>query len=189
MGYTKRKIRSINFSFFLAGFIFAGWALFCAWYGWPRNIRGGSAVGFSLFAVAALFFSAFPVIWARYPEKHPVNHELARYGKLAKVADRLDKEMAGQVDILGPFRFTATMLVNDAGHEFQMIPYAQITAAEIATPDPPALIVRTRKGRHYQWYSTWMQGIFNPEEVLTKIRTAANLADPGSSVSSASSVV
>jgi hypothetical protein len=39
MGYTKRKIRSINFSFFLAGFIFAGWALFCAWYGWPRNIR------------------------------------------------------------------------------------------------------------------------------------------------------
>ena len=182
MGYTKRKVRGINFSFLVAGFVFACWALVCAWYGWPRGIRGGSVAGFGLFALAALFFCAFPVIWARYPEKHPVNHELRRYGDLLQVSRSLDREMTGNFEVIGPFRFTATLLVYDSGHEFQMIPYDQIVFAEIAGTDEPATIVlRTRAGRRYQWYSTWLQGTFNPGRVLERIRAAARLDDPQTS--------
>jgi len=178
MGYTKRKVRGINFSFLLAGFVFACWALACAWYGWPGGFRGGSVAGFALFALAALFFCAFPVIWARYPEKHPVHHELRRYGGLSQISRRLDREMTERVEVLGPFRFTATMLVYDSGHEFQMVPYDQIIFAEIAGGDDPATIMlRTRAGRRYQWYSTWLQGTFNPQKVLEKIRAAARLDD------------
>jgi hypothetical protein len=178
MGYTKRKIRGINLSFLLAGFIFAGWAMVCAWYGWPRGFRGGSVAGFALFAAAGLFFAAFPLIWARFPEKHPVNHELLRYGGLSEISKRLDAEMAGPVDVLGPFRFTATLLVYDSGHEFQMVPYDQIVSAEIdrlGSDDAAAVVVQTRSGRRYQWYRTWMQGIFDPEKVLEKIRVSAHL--------------
>jgi hypothetical protein len=192
MGYAKRKIRGINFSFLLAGLIFAGWGLFCAWSGWPRGFRAGSVAGFALFALAAVFFCAFPIIWARFPEKHPVNHELMRYGKLAEVSARLDREIAEHVETLGPFRFTATILVYDSGHEFQMVPYNQIISAEIEQPasdDPSAVVVRTRDGRCYQWYRTWMQGIFDPEKTLAKIRAAAHLDNPEPSASSVSSVV
>lgn len=181
MGYTKRKIRGINFSFLLAGFIFSGWALACAWYGWPRGFRAGSAAGFVLFALAALFFCAFPVIWVRYPKKHPVNHELLRYGNLSQISQQLDREMMEPLEVIGPFRFTATMLVYDSGHEFQMVPYDQIASAEIEKPesdDPVAIAVRTRTGRRYQWYSTWLQGIFNPEKVLERICSAVHLDDP-----------
>jgi len=178
MGYTKRKIRGINFSFLLAGLVFAGWALVCAWFGWPRGFRGASAAGFGLFAVAALFFAAFPAIWARFPEKHPVNHELRRYGALSGVSRRLDLEMAGNVEVSGPFRFTTTMLVYDSGHEFQMVPYDQIVSVEIENgDDPAAIVVRTRGRRRYQWYRTWLQGVFDPETVLAKIRAAAHLED------------
>jgi len=181
VAYTKRKIRGINFSFFLAGLAFAGWALVCAWSGWPRGFRAGSTAGFILFALAALFFTAFPVIWARFPEKHPVNHELRRYGRLAQISERLDREMSEKVEKSGPFRLTATILVYDSGHEFQMIPYDQIASAEIERPapdDPAALVVQTRRGRRYQWYSTWLQGVFDPENVAEKIRAAAHLNLP-----------
>jgi hypothetical protein len=180
MGYTKRKIRGINFSFLLAGFIFAGWALVCAWYGWPRGFRHASAAGFTLFALAALFFTAFPAIWARYPARHPVLHELARYGKIRDVSHRLDREMAGAVETVGPFRFTGKMLVYDSGLEFHLVPYDQIVSAEIeqaASDDPVALLVRTRKGRQYQWFRTLLQGRFDPEKTLEKIREAAGLND------------
>lgn len=186
MSYTRRKIRGIDFSFLLAGLIFAGWALVCAWYGWPRGLRGGSAAAFGLFALAAIFFLVFPAIWARYPAKHPVNHDLSRYGKLSEVSARLDREMKGHVEILGPFRFTETMLVYDIGHEFQMIPYSQIASAEIDQPasdDPASVVVRTRKGKRYQWYRTWMQGQFNPEEVVEKIRASAQLNSPAEQTS------
>jgi len=185
MGYTKRKVRGINLSFLLAGLIFAGWALVCAWYGWPRGFRAASTAGFVLFALAALFFAAFPVIWARFPEKHPVNHELMRYGNLSEVSALLDREMAGDVAVLGPFRFTAMILVYDSGHEFQMIPYDQIVSAEIektTDDDPTSLVVSTRAGRRYQWYRTWMQGVFNPEMTLAKIRAAAHLDDTDASI-------
>jgi hypothetical protein len=181
MGYTQRKIRGINRSFFMAALGFAGWALFCAWSGWPRSLRHGSTTGFILFALAAVFFMTFPVIWARFPEKHPVNHEFMRHGKLQEVSERLDAEMAGYVENLGPFRFTTSMLIYDSGHEFQMIPYDQIASAEIErseSGDVPAIAVRTRKGRRYQWYRAWMQRVFDPEKVLEKIRTAAHLEDP-----------
>ena len=174
LGYTRRKIRGINFSFLLAGLIFAGWALVCAWFGWPRGFRHGSAAAFVLFTLAALFFCAFPVIWARFPEKHPVNHDLMRYGNLREISVRLDREMAEHSEALGPFRFTASMLVYDSGHEFQMIPYDQIVSAEIeatTSDDPAVILVRTRKGRQYQWYRTWMQGIFDADAVLEKIRS------------------
>src|SRR5260221_14669148 len=105
MGYTRRKVRGINFSFLLAGLIFAGWALVCAWFGWPRGFRHGSAAAFALFGLAAIFFCAFPVIWARFPEKHPVNHDLMRYGNLREISARLDREMADHFEALGPFRF------------------------------------------------------------------------------------
>jgi hypothetical protein len=178
MGYTKRKIRGINFSFLLAGVVFAGWALVCAWFGWPHGFRHGSTAALTLFSLAAIFFCAFPVIWARFPGKHPVNHDLMRYGNLGDVSARLDREMADHFEAIGPFRFTATMLVYDSGHEFQMIPYDQIVSAELekAAPDDPhddpsAVVIHTRKGRTYQWYRTWMQGIFDPEAVLEKIRS------------------
>jgi hypothetical protein len=189
MGYTRRKIRSINFSFFLASLVFAGWALVCAWFGWPRGFRASSTAGFCLFAVAALFFMAFPMIWARFPEKHPVNHELARYGNLSEISKRLDAEMAEHVEVLGPFRFTASFLVYESGHEFQMVPLNQIVFAEIehaTLDDPTAIVLLTRKRRRYQWYRTWLQGVFDPEKVLDKIRASAHLDDPDSSVSSAS---
>jgi hypothetical protein len=185
MGYTKRKVRGINFSFLLAGFVFACWALVCAWYGWPRGFHGGSVAGFGLFALAALFFCAFPVIWARYPEKHPVHHELRRYGGLLDITQRLDREMTEHVEVVGPFRFTATLLVYDSGHEFQMVPYDQIVSAEVEKAegdDPGAIVLRTRSRRRYQWYSTRLQGNFNPEKVLNKIRAAARLDDPPTSV-------
>jgi len=185
MGYTQRKIRGINFSFLLAAFIFACWAFVCSWYGWPRGFRHGSAAGFGLFAAAALFFTAFPAIWARFPDKHPVNHELKRYGNRSEISRRLDQEMQNNVERLGPFRLTASMLVYDSGHEFQLIPYDQIIAAELdsdaAGAAPTAIIVRTRTGRHYEWFSTWTQGVFNPEEVLKKVRDAARLDAPDSS--------
>jgi hypothetical protein len=180
MGYTRRKIRGINLSFLLAGMVFAGWALVCAWFGWPRGFRYGSTAGFALFAAVALFFLAFPLIWARYPAKHPVSHELARYGKLSQISERLDREMAEHFDAIGPFRFTASFFVYDSGHEFQLIPYDQIVFAEIERPtsdDPPAIVVHTRRGRHYQWFRTWMQGTFNPDKTLEKIRAAAHLDD------------
>lgn len=180
MGYTKRKIRGINLSFLLAGFVFACWALVCAWYGWPRGIRHGSAAGFTLFALAALFFTAFPAIWARFPEKHPVNHDLARYGDLAATSARLDREMAGNVERVGPFCFTATMLVYDSGHDFQMVPYGRIASADVVRDgeEATAVALRTRNGRRYQWYRSWTQGRFEPENVLAKIRLAARLDDP-----------
>jgi hypothetical protein len=176
LGYTRRKIRGINLSFVLAGFIFACWALFCAWTGWPRALRHGSTAGFFLFAAASLFFCSFPLLWARYPRKHPVNHELRRYGKIREVSARLDREMSEQVEILGPFRFTASMLVYDSGLEFQMVPYDQIATAEVPEPaDVPAVLVRTRGGRQYEWFRNWTQGNFNPAEVVTKVREAAKL--------------
>jgi hypothetical protein len=180
MGYTKRKIRGINFSFLLAGFIFACWALVCAWEGWPRGFRHGSAAGFTLFALAALFFAAFPVLWTRFPKKHPVNHELARYGKIRKVSELLDREMAEHFENFGPFRFTKSLLIYDSGLEFQMVPYDQIASAEIeqaASDEPVALVIRTRKGRQYQWYRTFMQGRFDPQKTLERIRAAARLED------------
>ena len=182
MGYTRRKIRGINFSFLSAGLVFAGWALVCAWFGWPHGFHHGSTAAFALFGLAAIFFCAFPLIWARFPEKHPVNHELARYANLRETSARLDREMADHFEALGPFRFTATMLVYDSGHEFQMIPYDQIRSAEIekaGSDDAAAIVVRTRKGRVYQWYRTWMQGIFDPDAVLEKIRTVIPANDEG----------
>lgn len=177
MGYTARKIRSINRSFFLAGFVFAAWALVCAWQGWPHSLRHGSAAAFALFLCAALFFCAFPIVWARYPEKHPVNHALRRYGNFRQLAQRLDAEMAEQpVEIEGPFRFTLTMLVYDSGHEFQMVPYSEIkSAATAAEDDAPSLIVQTKHGRRYQWYPSWMQGKFDPKVALQKLRKATHL--------------
>jgi hypothetical protein len=201
MGYTRRKVRGINFSFLLAGMVFAGWALVCAWFDWPHGFRHGGTAAFALFGVAAIFFCAFPVIWARFPEKHPVNHDLMRYGNLREVSARLDREMADHFEVLGPFRFTATMLIYDSGLEFQMIPYDQIVSAERekATAedpddDPAAIVVRTRKGRVYQWYRTWMQGIFDPEAVLEKIRAVippnnegpSTTADPSTAAKSPS---
>lgn len=188
MGYTHRKILGINFSFLLAGAVFAGWALICAWFGWPRGFRYGSVASFSLFSAAALFFTAFPVIWARFPDKHPVNHELSRYGKVQEISERLDIEMAEHCEVFGPFRFTATFLVYDSGHEFQLIPYDQIDSAEVARDDVPTVIVHTRAGRRYQWFRTWMQGTFDPNQTLEKIRAAAHLDDT-TSESSESSVV
>jgi len=192
MGYTHRKIRGINFSFLLAGLVFAGWAVVCAWFGWPRGFRYGNTAGFALFAVASLFFTAFPVIWARFPEKHPVNHELARYGKVEEISECLDIEMSEHFEAVGPFRFTATFLVYDSGHEFQLVPYDQIASAAIEHPtsdDPAAIVIHTRAGRRYHWYRTWMQGMFDPDKTLEKIRAAARLDDQGSSESIVSSVV
>jgi hypothetical protein len=180
MGYTRHKIRGINFSFLLAGLIFAGWALVCAWFGWPRGFRHGSTAAFVLFGLAAIFFCAFPVIWARFPEKHPVNHDLMRYGNLGEIASRLDREMSDNFEAFGPFRFTATMLVYDSGLEFRMLPYGQILSAEIekaGSDDPAAIVVRTRKGRQYTWYRTWTQGIFNPDAVVEKIRSVIPASD------------
>jgi len=73
-----------------------------------------------------------------------------------------------------------------SGQEFQVIPYDQIASAEIeklADDDPATIVVRTRRGRRYQWYRTWMQGIFDPEKVLEKIRAAARLETPQSPAS------
>lgn len=110
--------------------------------------------------------------------KHPVNHELHRYGKVREVAARLDREMGELVETIGPFRFTATMLVYDSGLEFQMIPYDKIAAAEIPdSNDIPSLRIRTRNGRQYEWFRSWMQGSFNPDEVVAKIRSKANIPD------------
>jgi hypothetical protein len=100
--------------------------------------------------------------------------------------------MAAHFESLGPFRFTATFLIYDSGHEFQMIPYDQIVSAEIeqaSSDDPAAIVAATRTGRRYQWYRTWMQGRFDPERTLAKIRTAARLDDPDSPASPVSSVV
>jgi hypothetical protein len=185
MGYTKRKIRGINNSFFLAGLMFAGWALFSAWFGLPRSFPGASKVGFILFAAAAIFFTVFPVVWARFPDKHPVNHELRRYGKLQDMSARLDAEMAGPVEILGPFRFTATLLVYDSAYEFNIVPYDQIVAVDLASDEGnPAVIVRTRRGRTYHWFRTLMQGTFDPEKVREKIHAVvpANDCTPRPSV-------
>lgn len=176
MGYTKNKIRGINFSFLLAGFVFACWALVCAWYRWPRGVRGGSVAGFGLLGVAALFFLAFPFIWARYPAKHPVNHELARYGKVPEMSARLDREMSQAVEAIGPFRFTASLLVYDTGLEFQMIPYDQIASAEtISDEGTSGVAVRTRSGRSYHWFNSFGQGRFDPRKIKGKIREAARL--------------
>jgi hypothetical protein len=180
MGYTQRKVRGINFSFLLAGFVFACWALACAWYGWPRGVRAGSIAGFSLSAIAALFFCAFPLIWARYPEKHPVHHELRRYGALSQISQRLDREMSEHVEVEGPFRFTATLLVYDSSHRFQKVPHDQIASAEIEKAggdDPAAIVLRTRSGRRYQWYCTWLRGIFDAERVLEKMRASSNKSE------------
>jgi hypothetical protein len=178
MGYTRRKIRSINLSFLLVALVFAGWALLSAWSGWPRGFRGGSTAGFVLFSLAAAFFAVFPVLWARHPEKHPVNHELLRYGGLREMSERLDREMAEYVSAVGPFRFTASLLVYDSAHEFQMIPYDQIARAELGSDDGvAAVIVQTRSGRSYPWYRTWLQGRFDPDVVLRNIRAAAHLDD------------
>ena len=107
-----------------------------------------------------------------------MNHELRRYGNLAQISQTLDREMAGRIEKIGPFRLTETILVYDSGHEFQMVPYDQIVSAEIERPAPEdsaALVVQTRRGRRYQWYSTWLQGTFDPEKVAEKIREAAHL--------------
>jgi hypothetical protein len=164
--------------------------LVCAWFGWPRGFRAGSTAGFCLFAAASLFFTAFPVIWSRFPEKHPVNHELARYGNRDEVLERLDVEIAEHFEAVGPFRFTAMFLVYGSGHEFQMIPYDQIVSARVETEDNvPAIVVHTHSGRHYQWYRTWIQGIFDPDKTLEKIRAVAHLDDTNPSESSVSTVV
>jgi hypothetical protein len=179
MGYTQHKIRRINRSFFLAALTFAGWALFCAWTGLPRSFPHSGATGFFLFSLAAVFFMVFPVVWTRYPDKHPVIHELRRYGKIREVSERLDAEMAGRIEIIGPFRFTAHFLVYDSAHEFQMVPYDQITSVEMVSDEgTPGVVVHTQSGRRYQWYSTWMQGRFSSEKVREKIRLAAHLDDP-----------
>ena len=97
------------------------------------------------------------------------------------MSERLDRETAAPVERIGPFRFAATLLIYDSGHEFQMIPYDQITSAEIerlADDDSPTIVVQTRKGRRYQWYRTWMQGVFDPEKVLERIRSTARLETP-----------
>jgi hypothetical protein len=174
MGYTQRKIRRINRSFFMAAIVFAGWALFCAWTGLPKSFPHSGATGFVLFSLVAVFFMAFPVIWARFPEKHPVLHELHRYGKIRVVSERLDAEMASRVEILGPFRFAATLLIYDSAYEFQMVPYDQIASAETVSDEGTAgVVVHTHSGRRYQWYSTFMQGTFNAEKVVDKVRAAA----------------
>jgi hypothetical protein len=176
MGYTRRKIRAINLSFFLAAAIFTGWALFCARTGLPHSFPHGGAAGFALFGTAALFFASFPLIWARFPGKHPVNHELMRYGSLSEISSALDKEMSGSVDALGPFRFTANFLIYNPSYEFQMIPFDQIASVDVSSEDGAAgIAVRTRKGRSYLWFSTWMQGRFDPEEVVERIRACAEL--------------
>ena len=176
MGYTKRKIRGINFSFLLAGFVLACWALVCAWYGWPRGLKHGSVAAFGLLALAALFFLVFPLIWARYPAKHPVNHDLARYGKIREMSALLDREMSQAMEALGPFRFTGSLLVYDTGLEFRMIPYDQIARVEAISGDGTSgLAVHTRSGRSYQWFSNLGQGRFDPQKMEEKIRARARL--------------
>ncbi len=188
MGYTNRKVRGINFSFFFAALIFAGWSLYCLLSGRPRSFHGASTAGSILFGLAAVFFTAFPLIWGRYPAKHPVHHELARYGKLGEMSARLDSEMSQTVQVLGPFRFTATLLVYDSGLEFQLVPYDQIVCAEQASDEgTPGVVVHTRGGRRYQWYRGWFQGNFNPERVLEKIRAATCLDNPPANATAADS--
>ncbi|HEY6369507.1 MAG TPA: hypothetical protein VIX37_02935 [Candidatus Sulfotelmatobacter sp.] len=62
-----------------------------------------------------------------------------------------------------------------------MVAYDQIVSAEIeqgTSDDPAAIVVHTREGRRDEWYRTWLQGIFDPEKTLAKIRAAAHLDDP-----------
>jgi hypothetical protein len=176
MGYTRHKIRTINLSFFLAALAFSGWAFYAALTGQPRSFPGAGTVGFILFGLAAIFFAAFPLIWTRYPSRHPVLHALARFGNPSDISRLLDREMSAPVAVLGPFRFTASFLVYDSGLEFQLIPYDQIARAELASDEGvAAVVVHTRGGRTYQWFRSWMQGRFGPAEVLEKIRSAARL--------------
>jgi hypothetical protein len=177
MGYTKRKIRGINFSFLFAAVAFAGWSLFCVLSGQPRSFPRGSSAGFVLFGLAAVFFAAFPLIWARYPRRHPVNHELARFGKLSEMSARLDSEMSGDVEVFGPFRFTSSLLIYDTGLEFQMVPYDQIVFVELVEDEgTPRVALRTRTGRRYEWHRSLLERRFDPEQVLERIRVAAHLA-------------
>ena len=99
--------------------------------------------------------------------------------------------MADHFEALGPFRFTATMLIYDSGHEFKMIPYDQIISAELerpATDDPAAILVRTRKAPPLPVVPHLDAGNFDPTNVLARIHSAAHLDDTDPSELSVSSV-
>lgn len=165
--FTQRRARTISSTFLLIAFVFVGGTAYAKYarldFGlWQEIVAAG----------LVLVFAVFPLIWMVVPCWHPVYKALAAHGDPAKIAECLNAEMKSPHAWIHPFHFTQTYLVYDLSYEFNVVPYASISYTGLDRgigEDAPRIVVYTWEGRTYRWPRTWMQGLFDPEEVLARI--------------------
>ena len=141
------------------------------------------AYWFRVGALAALTVLAlgFAGYWMLFPHKHAVHRALAVLGDVGLFADRLNGEIAREHEVQGPFHFTASFLVYSPGHALDVVPYESIASASKEVDSSgedspiPLIVLHTTEGRTYTWRRTWIQGIFDADQVLFAIRNRANL--------------
>lgn len=181
--YVKRKITGITTSAFLCAAVFVFGALYIFWEHSAGRHRDAWQATLVLCGLAAVVVAFFPVSWMIWPQRHPVRKSLARWGDADVFAERLNAEIAAPHEACGPFHFTATLLIYDPGYTLEVVPFDQIVSAQHVLDSSGegtthVIEVVTSIGHEYQWYRTWIQGRFDPRQVLAKICGAARLAPP-----------
>lgn len=174
MDFTAYKQCLVSASRFGAALVFASGTIYLLYH--PR----GPLYYWQLtFLIGLTLLSAgFPFAWILFPRRHPVYRALTAHGDARSTAERLDREMAQPHMVHEPFHFTASLLVYSAGYTLDVVPYHVISAALKESPvgvdAVPAIVVHTKDGRTYRWPRTWIQGNFDPDQVLISISKRAN---------------
>ncbi|HKW62103.1 MAG TPA: hypothetical protein VJN89_06125 [Candidatus Acidoferrum sp.] len=174
--YTERKRATINLSYALIASVFGFGAAYFAW-------KAGSqweAEWWRIFptGVIAIIVSAFPIYWHFRPNKHPVRRAIGAHGNPKDIGPAVNREMELLHEVFGPFHFTRTYLVYEPGFTLNVIPYDKIVGVEVVVglgDDADTVVLTTREGKTYEWHRTWIQGKFDPNQVLGKIQSAARL--------------
>lgn len=178
MEFTRSKTRGIYVSRLLVALVFGVGTIYVL----VRRVPHEDLYWFQLSSLAALTILtlSFPVRWMLFPHRHPVQ-ALAVHGDAAALAGQLNAEMRHGPEVQGPFYFTSSFLTYSPGYTLDVVPYESILSAlkEMSDsgegPATPVVVVHTKQGRTYKWYRTWMQGMFNADQVLLSIRRRANL--------------
>lgn len=177
MDYVNYKSTAITASSFLCAAMFVCGAFYIFW-----KQTDAWQVTFPLCGLIAIGIALFPVSWMIWPHRHPVRRSLARWGDVDAFARRLNAEMAAPHHVCGPFHFTATLLIYDPGYTLEVVPFDQILSAqhvhETGVEGTDLIEVLAPSGHEYQRHRSWIQGRFDPRQVLAKICDAARLPPP-----------
>jgi hypothetical protein len=179
MEFISSKRRAISASLLLAALVPAVATIYLL----LKHVPHGTLYWIQLSGIVGLTILAlsFPACWVLFPHRHPVHRALAVHGDATALASQLNAEMRRGPEVQRPFCFTSSFLTYSPGYTLDVVPYESILSAlkEMSDsgegPAVPVVVVHTKQGRTYKWYRTWMQGMFDADQVLLSLRRRANL--------------